>query len=50
MGRVTMLFITHALPRSLQVDEVVRIGCGPLSAVSAAQDMRAAQEKNEAGI
>lgn len=25
-GRVTMLFITHALPKGLQVDEVVRIG------------------------
>lgn len=25
-GRVTMLFITHVLPKSLQVDEVVRIG------------------------
>lgn len=27
-GRVTMLFITHALPRNLLVDEVVRIGAG----------------------
>lgn len=25
-GRVTMLFITHALPKSLHVDEVARIG------------------------
>ena len=25
-GQVTMLFITHALPKNLQVDEVVRIG------------------------
>ena len=25
-GKVTMLFITHALPKSLRVDEVVRIG------------------------
>lgn len=25
-GKVSMLFITHALPKSLQVDEVVRIG------------------------
>ncbi len=24
-GKVTMLFITHALPRSLQLDEIVRI-------------------------
>jgi ABC-type transport system involved in cytochrome bd biosynthesis fused ATPase/permease subunit len=27
-GKVTMLFITHALPKGLQVDEVVRIGGG----------------------
>ena len=25
-GKVTMLFITHALPKTLQIDEVVRIG------------------------
>jgi ATP-binding cassette, subfamily B, bacterial HlyB/CyaB len=25
-GKVTMLFITHALPKSLQVDDVIRIG------------------------
>jgi subfamily B ATP-binding cassette protein HlyB/CyaB len=25
-GKVTMLFITHALPKALQVDRVVRIG------------------------
>ncbi|NWG32555.1 MAG: hypothetical protein HXY29_13840, partial [Rhodocyclaceae bacterium] len=25
-GQVTMLFITHALPKNLHVDEVVRIG------------------------
>lgn len=29
-----MLFITHALPKNLQVDEVVRIGQGSLSAVA----------------
>ena len=33
-GKVTMLFITHALPKNLMVDEVVRIGQGSLSAVS----------------
>jgi subfamily B ATP-binding cassette protein HlyB/CyaB len=33
-GKVTMLFITHALPKGLQVDEVVRIGLGTLAAVS----------------
>jgi subfamily B ATP-binding cassette protein HlyB/CyaB len=26
-GKVTMLFITHALPKNLVVDEVVTIGC-----------------------
>ena len=25
-GRVTMLFITHALPKNLQIDEIVQIG------------------------
>ena len=33
-GKVTMLFITHALPKNLLVDEVVRIGYGSLSAVA----------------
>ncbi len=33
-GKVTMLFIAHALPKNLQVDEVVRIGAGNLSAVA----------------
>lgn len=33
-GKVTMLFITHALPKSLVVDDVVRIGAVALSAVS----------------
>ena len=36
-GKVTMLFITHALPRNLLVDEVVKIGVGALSAVTIAQ-------------
>ncbi|HEX7970723.1 MAG TPA: ATP-binding cassette domain-containing protein [Thiobacillus sp.] len=35
-GKVTMLFITHALPRNLQVDEVVRIGAGSLVPVGIA--------------
>ena len=25
-GKVTMLFITHALPKNLQIDEIVQIG------------------------
>ena len=33
-GRVSMLFIAHRLPRSLQVDQVVRIG-DKLSVVAA---------------
>ena len=33
-GKVTMLFIAHALPKNLLVDEVVRIGHGVLTAVS----------------
>ena len=33
-GKVSMLFITHAMPKTLLVDEVVRIGQGLLSAVS----------------
>jgi ABC-type bacteriocin/lantibiotic exporter with double-glycine peptidase domain len=32
-GKVTMLFITHALPKGLVVDEVVRIGQESISAV-----------------
>ncbi|TCS70468.1 ABC transporter transmembrane protein [Sulfuritortus calidifontis] len=32
-GKATMLFITHALPKNLQVDEVVRIGGERLSVV-----------------
>lgn len=32
-SKVSMLFITHAMPKNLQVDEVVRIGQGALSAV-----------------
>jgi subfamily B ATP-binding cassette protein HlyB/CyaB len=37
-GRVSMIFITHALPKTLQVDEIVRIG-GP--APSAGPDGKA---------
>jgi hypothetical protein len=37
-GKVTMMFITHAMPKNLQVDEIVRIGSGTLSAVSDTQD------------
>jgi subfamily B ATP-binding cassette protein HlyB/CyaB len=37
-GKVTMMFITHAMPKNLLVDEVVRIGQGTLSAVSDTHD------------
>lgn len=33
-GKATMLFITHALPRNLHVDEIIRIGGEKLSVVS----------------
>ena len=47
-GKVSMLFITHALPKNLQVDEVVRIGQGSLSAVNDAQRQQT-DKKLEAG-
>jgi subfamily B ATP-binding cassette protein HlyB/CyaB len=37
-GKVSMLFITHAMPKNLLVDDVVRIGQGALSAVSDLND------------
>jgi len=42
-GKVTMLFITHALPKALHVDDVVRI-VGALSAVQAPAEMRGNDE------
>ena len=36
-GKVTMLFITHALPRTLLVDEVVRIGGNGVNTMGMAQ-------------
>ncbi len=33
-GKVGMLFVTHGMPKTLQVDEIVRIGQGSLSAVA----------------
>jgi subfamily B ATP-binding cassette protein HlyB/CyaB len=40
-GKVTILFITHALPRSLKVDQIVRLGPKPevLAAVPAATNL-----------
>ena len=39
-GKVTMIFITHALPKALLVDEMVRIGAGNVSTVTATQSGR----------
>lgn len=41
-GKVTMLFITHAMPKNLLVDEVVRIGAGKLSAVGEQTEIQSA--------
>ncbi len=37
-GKVGMIFITHAMPKNLLVDEIVRIVQGSLSAVSTAKN------------
>jgi len=47
-GKVTMLFITHAMPKNLLVDEVVRIGQGTLSAVGDGKDETG--QKAEGGV
>jgi subfamily B ATP-binding cassette protein HlyB/CyaB len=39
-GKVSMLFITHAMPKNLQVDEIVRIGQGSLHAVAADEEAK----------
>lgn len=44
-GKVTMLFITHALPRSLHVDEVVRIGDERITVLSNERAGKPATEK-----
>jgi len=45
-GQVTMLFITHALPKNLLVDEVVRIGQGVLAAVSESHATAPARDRD----
>lgn len=40
-----MLFITHALPRSLRVDEVVRIGAERVTVLSGERAGAASQER-----
>jgi len=47
-GKVSMLFITHAMPKNLLVDEVVRIGQGVLSAVSDSNG--SAKKEAEGGV
>ena len=47
-GKVTMLFITHAMPKNLLVDEMVRIGQGSLSAVATGDMKQEAMPKREA--
>jgi subfamily B ATP-binding cassette protein HlyB/CyaB len=47
-GKVTMMFITHAMPKNLLVDEVVRIGQGVLSAVSDVND--SSKKEAEGGV
>lgn len=43
-----MLFITHAMPKNLLVDEIVRIGQGSLSAVATADAKQDEAPKREA--
>ena len=45
-GKVTMMFITHAMPKNLLVDEVVNIGQGALGSVGNGQ----AGDQQEAGV
>lgn len=47
-GKVTMIFITHALPRNLSVDEVVRIGAERVTVLSGERSAPATQERQAA--
>ncbi|OIR13934.1 toxin RTX-I translocation ATP-binding protein [mine drainage metagenome] len=47
-GKVSMLFITHAMPKNLLVDEVVRIGQGSLSAVNDSNNQVRRETEGEA--
>jgi ATP-binding cassette, subfamily B, bacterial HlyB/CyaB len=46
-GRVTIVFITHALPRALQVDQIIRIGDKPVAAERSATDAARTNDKPE---
>jgi subfamily B ATP-binding cassette protein HlyB/CyaB len=45
-GKVTMLFIAHAIPKNLQVYEIVRIGA-TLNAIGIVHEARVAVPDNE---
>ncbi|SDY89477.1 ATP-binding cassette, subfamily B, HlyB/CyaB [Collimonas sp. OK242] len=47
-GKVTMLFITHALPKNLLVDEVVRIGSTTLAAIHSHVDLHGVGNTSQA--
>jgi ATP-binding cassette, subfamily B, bacterial HlyB/CyaB len=52
-GKVTMLFITHAMPKALKIDEVVQLGkdgAQRLRVVPPAEDQRAARPQDPAHI
>ena len=42
--------IAHALPKNLQVDEVVRIGAGSVTAVSVVHDAHNIKRESEGGL
>ncbi|WP_428633933.1 peptidase domain-containing ABC transporter [Sedimenticola sp.] len=46
-GKVSMLFITHALPKNLQVDEVVRIDSERVSVITNESSIRPSHAKTE---
>ncbi len=48
-GKATMLFITHAVPRNLHVDEVVRITGERVSVITAERSAKIAQAAPESG-
>jgi subfamily B ATP-binding cassette protein HlyB/CyaB len=45
-GKVSMLFITHAMPKNLLVDEVVRIGSQSLSVLSGADRSESMEKRS----
>jgi hypothetical protein len=47
-GEVTMMFITHAMPKNLLVADIVRIASVALSAVGGARDKNTGFESDNA--